>query len=146
MRLLRWLPLCLLPLATALGAHDLDAAAQREYRQCLKDTAAAAQACSFGGCCTIQASCYQRQRAVFDAAAERVAAGLRSGRCAASARRLDADVETLATRLSQLPELEASYSALELQVRLAAFRQWALQALAQECAVAPTAAPSPAER
>ncbi|UYC19751.1 MULTISPECIES: hypothetical protein [unclassified Xanthomonas] len=51
-------------------------------------------------------------------------------------------VRTLATRLSQLPELEASYSGLELQVRLAAFRQQAFQALAQKCATAPNAAPS----
>lgn len=46
-------------------------------------------------------------------------------------------------RLSQLPELEASYSGLELQVRLAAFRQQAFQALAQKCATAPNAAPRP---
>lgn len=64
---LLWL-LWLLSLPASLCARDLAAAAQAEYRQCLKYTAEAARSCSFGGCGNIQASCYQRQQAVFDAA------------------------------------------------------------------------------
>lgn len=106
----------------AIYARDLAAAAQAEHRQCLKDTAESAQSCSFGGCGNIQASCYQRQQAVFDEATERVAGALREGRCAPSAQQLDEDIAALAARMAQVPELASTYAGLALQVRLAEFR------------------------
>lgn len=136
----------MLSLPASLCARDLAAAAQAEYRQCLKDTAEAARSCSFGGCGNIQASCYQRQQAVFDAATERVAGTLRTGRCAPSAQRLDEDIAALAARTAQVPELASTYAGLALQVRLAEFRNQAFGALAAECGPARDAAAAPAQR
>jgi hypothetical protein len=132
--LIRCFVLLMLMLFTAQAvAADIAMQAKSEYKQCLRETKAARDACVYGGCGNILASCYERQIDVIDRQTNEIFLRLKQSHCEKSAEQLNVEFTDFSERILKLQAFDTTWSGFELKVEIALTKNKAFVLLESEC-------------
>ncbi|WP_057916436.1 hypothetical protein [Lysobacter antibioticus] len=114
-------------------AQGIQAEARKQFDECMTETKADREQCSFGGCGNIIGTCYDRQLGTISASIELLMRQLSAGQCAQSAASAATEIDALDARLKSLPPLDNTWSGYEIQVEIAMLKHKVLSGMTKEC-------------